>query len=219
GVLQLRRGDLHASGTANRWVRDIPVTTDLIARVDDYDALPPVVGQHPRHLAQDRRLADTRTPEQQDALAGLDQVLNDRQRAEDCAPDAAGQADDLPGAIANRRDAMQRALDPGAVVASEAPDALGDVGDILARHLTVGQGDLTLPEAGLWNASQVEHELNEVGQRIGFSGFVQRALQVGRQDGDQFVEVVGDARRHPQELLLTPFVRPLMFVSYQDRQF
>ena len=96
-----------------------PSPRDLVGRVDDDDALAQVVGQHARRLAQHRRLADARPAEQQNALPDLDEVADDRDRAEHGAADAAGQADDAPGAVANRRDAVQRPLDAGAVVVAE----------------------------------------------------------------------------------------------------
>ena len=59
-VLERRRADLHPAGLADRRVRDVAVAGDLVAGVDDHDALAHVVGQHAGGLAQHRGLADAR---------------------------------------------------------------------------------------------------------------------------------------------------------------
>src|SRR5581483_2847564 len=114
GVLERRLRHLHAARLADGRVRDIAVARDLVRRVDDDDALVHVVGQHARDLAQHGRLADARPAEEQRAAPGLDQVLDYLDRAEDGAADAAGETDDAPAAVADARDAVQRALDAGA---------------------------------------------------------------------------------------------------------
>ena len=73
------------------------------------------------------------------ALARLDQVADDLDRAEDGAADAAGQADDLAAAVADGRDAVQRALDAGAVVVAERADVIDDVLDVLLGDLALEQ--------------------------------------------------------------------------------
>ena len=98
-VLHRRRRHLHAPRAADRRVRDVAVAADLVRGVDDDDALAQIVGQHARRLAQHRRLADAGPPQQQDALARLDDVANDVDRAEDGAADAAGEADDRPSRL------------------------------------------------------------------------------------------------------------------------
>ena len=129
-VLHRRRGHLHAPRAANRRVRDVAVAADLVRRVDDHDPLAQIVGQHARGFAQQRGLAHARATHHQDAAARLDDVADDGDRAEDGAADAAGDADDAAFAIANRRNAMQRALDAGAIVVAEDADALDDVLDV-----------------------------------------------------------------------------------------
>ena len=59
-VLERGRPDLHPAGLADRRVGNVAVAGDLVARVDDHDALAQVVGQDPGRLAQHRRLADAR---------------------------------------------------------------------------------------------------------------------------------------------------------------
>ena len=86
-VLERRRADLHPARLADGRVRDVAVAGDLVRGVDDDDALAHVVGQHAGGLAQHRRLADARAAHDQDRLPGLDEVVDDLDRAVDRAPD------------------------------------------------------------------------------------------------------------------------------------
>ncbi len=89
----LRRGaHLHAPRAADPGVRDVAVATDLVAGVDDHNALAAFVAEHPCALAQHGRLADAGRPEQQDRLPVDDDVLDDVDRAGDGAADATGEA-------------------------------------------------------------------------------------------------------------------------------
>ena len=134
----LGRGAAPASAArADARVRDVAVAGDLVAGVDHDHPLAEVVGQHAGHLAQHRRLADAGAAQQQDALPALDDVADDVDRAEDGPADAAGQADHLAGPIADGGDAVQGALDAGAVVVAEGADALDDVGDVGLDDLAV----------------------------------------------------------------------------------
>ena len=108
--------------------------------VDDDDALAHVVGQDAGGLAQHRRLADARPAHDQDRLPGLDEVVDDLDRAVDRPPDPAGQPDDLAVAVADRADPVERPLDAGPVVVAERADVLDDEGD-------VGLGDLAIEQA------------------------------------------------------------------------
>ena len=136
-VLQRRLGNLHAPRTADGRMGDVAVAGDLVAGVHDHHAL--VLAAQARRLAQQRRLADARAPQQQDALVLGDDVLDDVDGAVDGAPDAASQPDHIALAVADGRDAMQRAFDAGPVV-------LAKIAHVLDHHLQVGQGDLVLAQ-------------------------------------------------------------------------
>jgi hypothetical protein len=120
-------------------VRYVPVPSDLVRRVHDHDALVQLVGEHARHLADDRRLADARAPEEQDRVGHVEDVADERDVARDGPPDAAGQADDGAAAVADRGDAVERALDAGPVVAAKLADGALGRGEVL-------RGDLRLAE-------------------------------------------------------------------------
>ena len=186
-VLDRRGLHLHAARFADGRVRDIAVARDLVARVDDHDALAHVVGQHAGGLAQHRGLADARPTHDEDRLPALDEVVDDVDGAEHGPPDPARQAHDLPGPIPDRADAVERPLDACAVVVAEEPDVLDDVGDVGLVDLAVEQHDLRIREARLRSTSQVHDYLDECGPvRQGVDG----GHDLGRERREERVEVV-----------------------------
>src|SRR4029453_9649828 len=113
-------------------------------------------------LAEHRGLADAGATHDQDRLPGLDEVLDDLDRAVDRAADPAGEADDLAGPVADGADPVERPLDAGAVVVAERPDALDDVGDVGIADLALEQGHLRIREARLGSPAEVEDDLDQV---------------------------------------------------------
>src|SRR5690606_6446283 len=106
-------------GATDRRVRNVAITRDLVAGIDDHDAAQQVVGQHAGKLAKHGRLSHARAAEQEDAFARLNEVLDDADRAVHGATDAAGEAYDVTGPVAYRGDAVKGALDTGTVVIAE----------------------------------------------------------------------------------------------------
>ena len=129
-------------------------------------------------------------PQQQHALAGFDEVLDDVDGAVDRAPHAAGQAHDNVAPVANGRDAMQRALHAGAVVGVEVAGHRVDGVDVRAHDFALQQTLLITGEARRGHAAEVEHDFD---QFVGGFKAVEGLLQLRRQDFAQFVDVVGDA--------------------------
>src|SRR5207245_8325835 len=121
-----------------------------------------LLAQHARHLAALGRLAHAGAAEHQDALAGLHHVAHDVNRAVDGAPDAAGEADDAPAAVADRGDPVQRALDAGAVVLPELTHAGGDVLQVVVVHKAVGQVEDALWIACLGLPAEIEDDLEQI---------------------------------------------------------
>src|SRR2546427_119948 len=73
------------------------------------------------------------------AAARLDDVADALHRSVDRSADPQREADDLARPVAERADAVERALDPGAVVAAELPDVADHIrqvfrGDLAARE-------------------------------------------------------------------------------------
>ena len=83
-------------------MRDITVTGNLIRRIHDDHALAKIVRKDTCRLAQDGRLAHTRSAEDQDAPSTLHEVTNDVDRTHHCPPGAACQADDISPTVADR---------------------------------------------------------------------------------------------------------------------
>src|SRR5215204_5583938 len=100
----------------------IAVAADFVGGIDDDDALVRVVREHAGNFAEHGCLADAGLAEEEDALATQDQVFDDPDGSVDGAADTAGEADDLPAAVADAADAMERALDARAVVIAEISD-------------------------------------------------------------------------------------------------
>ena len=165
-VLQRRCGDLHPARAADPGMRDIAVAGDLVRGVDDHHSLAHLVGEDSRDLAQKRRLTDTRTAEEQDASAGLDDVADDLHRSVHRAADAKRQAHDFARAVPQCRDAMQSALDPGAIVATELSDMADHVREVLRRDLALGERVLTPGEARLRQTPEVHDDLEQAGEAI-----------------------------------------------------
>ena len=161
-VLQKRSLHLHPARPADARMRDVAVSSDLVRGVDDHDSLAQLVGEQPRALAQHRGLADPRTAEQENALPAHDDVADDLASPGDRAPNPHGQADDPAGPVANRRNAMQRALDSGAVVVAELADVVGHVIEVGRRDRMVRQQHLATGDAGFGLAAQVEHDLQKL---------------------------------------------------------
>ena len=95
-------------------------------------------------------------------LPRLDQVADDRDRAEDRAADAAGQADHLAGAVANCRDAMQRARDASAVILAEHADAVDHIVDIVLRNLVIAQEPLMATIARFGQPAQIHNNFEQI---------------------------------------------------------
>ncbi len=109
---------------------DVAVAADLIRGVDYHHALAELVSKQARAFAQHRRLADARPPEQQDALAADHDVADDLARPGDRTPDTHREAGDAAGSVADRGNAVEGALDAGAVVVAELPDVVGDMVEV-----------------------------------------------------------------------------------------
>src|SRR4029078_365000 len=117
------------------------------------------------------------------------QVFDHADGAVHGAADAAGEPDNLAPAIADETDAVQRALDAGAVVIAE-------IADVVDHELQVVFGDLFMAEhhfaaggAGLGQPAEVHHDLKQVGAAFGRA---QRLDDARRESIEQQVEVIGD---------------------------
>ena len=195
GVLPLGGFDLHAAGAPDAGVGDIAVAGDFVGGIDDHDALA-LLGQHAGGLAQEGRLAHAGAAQQEDARAGGDQVLDQRDRAGDGAADAHGEADDFALSVAQAGDAVQGARDAGAVVVAELAQVAHDLFQLGGGDLGVGQFEFALAVARARPAAEVEHDFQQ-GVEVVFS--LNRAANRRRQRLQQRVYV---AALHIQRLEL-----------------
>ena len=140
----------------------VAVPRDLVGRVDDDHALACVVGEDAGHVAQHGRLAHARLAEQQDALSRSYDVLDDADGAVDRSPDANGQPDDLPGAVAYGRDAVQRPLDARPIIGPERADVLRDVFEIVVVDLAVAEDDGVIREPRLRHPSEIKDDFEKL---------------------------------------------------------
>tara|TARA_B100000405_G_scaffold31738_1_gene22020 strand:+ start:277 stop:723 length:447 start_codon:yes stop_codon:yes gene_type:complete len=118
-VLLLRACDLHPSGTTNCGVRNITVTSNLIAGVNHHNPALEVIGEDPGNLPECGGLSDTRASHQQQGLTVIQQIANHGHRSKHGPANPTGQANDCTLAVANGTDTMKSALDPSAVVRPE----------------------------------------------------------------------------------------------------
>ena len=80
----------------------------------------------------------------------------------DGAADAGGEADDLALAVADGGDAMEGALDAGAVVLAEVADALGDELEVVDGDVAALDGHLAVEEAGGGGTAEVEDDFEQL---------------------------------------------------------
>src|SRR5262249_14444879 len=95
-------------------------------------------------------------------LARLDHVADYVDRPEHGAANARREAYDAPGPVSDSRNAVQGALDSGAVVVAKSSDALGHVVEVGVRDDVAAQDDLTARIARFGLPAQVHHDLEQV---------------------------------------------------------
>jgi hypothetical protein len=188
-VLHRRGRDLHAARATDRRVWDISVAADFVRGIDDDDALIRVIGEHARNFAQHGRLADAGPAEEQNALPPKHQVFDDTDGAIDRTADAAREPHDFPAAVADARDAVERAFDPGAVIVTEIPDALDNVFEVLIGDFAAAEHDFTPGIARFGEAPKVHHNFEERG-----APFIaaERFDDMYRKRFEQQIEVIRD---------------------------
>ena len=91
-------------------------------------------------------------------LPDLDQVLDDVDRAVHRPPDPAGQADDVPAPVADGRDAVQRALQAGAVVGVKIADPIDHALDVVLVDFQAVEVNFLVDKTGFWDAPQVQDD-------------------------------------------------------------
>src|SRR5690606_4712028 len=183
--IALRMRHLHASRLADGGMRHIAIAADLVRSVDDDDAAG--FRQNARGFAQHRRFANARRAEQEHALAGFDQVLQDRDRTVYRAPDTCRQADYIAPPVANGGNAMQRALHASPVIGGEAADPGDNRVDVVAGDFVFTQNDFAIDISRRRHAPQVEDDLKQV---VRVTQRIEPLVQMTRQHTLEFLYVV-----------------------------
>src|SRR5947209_8536178 len=127
GMLPCRARYLHPARAPDGRVRDIPIAANLVGGIDDDDALAEIVRQYACNLAQHGRLPHAGPAQEQDALPGLHDVLDDCDGAVDGTAEPKRQADDQTSAIPDGRYTVEGTLDACTVVLAERANAGNDV--------------------------------------------------------------------------------------------
>ena len=164
GMLLAGSGHLHAAGVADGRMGYIPVAGDFIGGINDYHSLLGFVGQHPGYLTQHGGFAYAGAAQQQDVPTGKGQVLYDFDGAVDGPAHAAGDAHHLAFAIADRGYPVQRALNPGPIIAAKIADSLDHVIQIVPGNFLLIQGYVAGHQAGFGNPPQIQDHFQELSQ-------------------------------------------------------
>ena len=186
-VLLGGRRHLHPPGVADGGMGNVPVPGNFVGSVHDDNPLARLVGQHPRHLPQHRRLAHPGAPQQQDIFAAVREILNHLDGAENGAPHPAGDAHHAAAAVADGRNAMQRPFHTRPVVAAEMADAVHNVLQIGAAHRRIIQHHIAVGKARLRRPAQIQDNLQQVVQVLPFP---QRRQQLARQRRQQLLQFI-----------------------------
>jgi len=181
--------NLHAAGAADGGMGDIAVAADFVRGVDDDDALVGVIGEDAGDFAQHGGLANAGAAEQEHTLAAENEVFDDADGAVDGAPNAAGDTDDLAPPVADAGDAVEGALDAGAVIEAEFADVVDDVEEVVLGDFLVGEDDFAAGVASLGQAAEVHDDFEEAGAALGLA---QDVADAGGQGIKKKIEVVGD---------------------------
>ena len=193
-VLEAGGGHLHATRAPDAGVGNVTVSRDLVRGVH-YDHAPPRFREHPRDFAQHGRFSHAWAAQQEDAATRMHEIIDHLHRPIDGPSHSHRQPHYVAVAVADTRDAMQRAVDSGAVVVAELAQLRNHCVQHRLLDRCLAQLDLIVDVARPRRAAQVEHDLQQrtaaVGPGIG--GDTHRVTQRLGQRAHQGIEVVGHA--------------------------
>ena len=191
-VLQFGLRHLHTPRPANGRMGNIPVAADLVGGIDHDHAV--LFSQDTRCLAQKRGLAHARLAQEQDALSGLEEIPDDVDRSVHRPSHAQGQADDVPAAVANAGNSMQRTLDPSPIVGGELAELSDDVVDLSLSYFALAKDNFSIQEPGFGHPAQIQDDLEQI---ISVVLCTDCPADLGRQDRQQGIQIVGYVVLHP----------------------
>ena len=136
---------LHPSCASNSWVWNVPITTNLVGRVDNHHPFLQIVRQHSRNLANDGCFPNPWFSEKQHRLTvvSVQHVRNHIHVPSHRSTNSTGQTNNLPASIPYARNPMQRPGHARAVVPTKLSNHSFRVIQLFLRHHIVSQS-LTL---------------------------------------------------------------------------
>src|SRR5579863_7899497 len=129
-VLFRRASHLHATRSPDPWMGNIAVARDFVRGVHHDYSLVGLVREHASYFTQQGGFTHAWATKNQDRLTLLDDIAYQRDTAKHRSTNAAGEANHFPFTIAQRADAMERALDASAVVVAKFTDTLDHVFEV-----------------------------------------------------------------------------------------
>ena len=118
-------------------------------------------------------------------------VSDTADRAEHSAAHAGGEANDPPLAVAHTGDAVEGALDSGAVVGGEFADTGDDVFEVFLEHLAIAEQHLFTRITGFGAAAKIEDDFEE----LEVVGAVAEAFgDLRGQNVEKELQIVGDVQ-------------------------
>tara|TARA_B100001778_G_scaffold155320_1_gene127677 strand:+ start:192 stop:605 length:414 start_codon:yes stop_codon:yes gene_type:complete len=136
-MLMLRTRDLHPSSAADRRVRDITITSNLITGVNHDDPTLHLIGQNTRNFSQCSGLSNPWSSHQQQRLGAVEKVTNHRHRAKNCTPDTACKTDNFSLPISYGTDPVEGPLNAGAIISPEPTQFDDHVSQIFSSDCTI----------------------------------------------------------------------------------
>ena len=123
-------------------------------------------------------------------------IAQDLNGAEDRTPNATGETNHAFRSIPNRRDAVQCALNAGAIVATEVTDPRDYPRQILFGDLALEQRHITRGESRLWSSTKVHDDLKESvaasGQLFTRGEVANACNDFAREAVEEKIEIVND---------------------------
>jgi hypothetical protein len=133
-------------------MRNITVTCDFVRRVHNHDTLATLC-EHSGKLAQDCRLADAWSTEQQNTVPRHREIFDNTSTTRHCAADSASKAYDRTCTISDGGYSMEGTLYPRTIVVPKWTYSVDDVLEIFRSNLSVPQVKIVRRQAGFWKST------------------------------------------------------------------
>jgi len=167
-------------------VRHVAVAANFVGGINNDHPL--FLCQGAGGFAQHGGFANARLPQNEQRFARFNQVVQNVDGAVHGASHPAGEAHNVPAPVSDGRNAVQGALEPGAVVGVKFANVFHHKIQFFARHFTPAQFFFTVHKTGSWNATQVKDNFQQV---IRIIKLYHRFTNVRRQHFQKVLQIVG----------------------------